>query len=97
MQVRLAEVVTGAAAVLTGEEKARVRADVFHHLAGIAVAPTVKALTDRCGDGNFLEHLYNVVRTRTQRGQMLDRHPLRIIGADFNKVARRVTSRTLRA
>ena len=47
MQVRLAEMVSGTAAVLTGEEKARVRADVFHHLAGIAVAPTVKALTDR--------------------------------------------------
>src|SRR5687767_14439028 len=46
MQVRLAEVVSGAA-VLTGEEKARVRADVFHHLAGIAMAPTVKALHDR--------------------------------------------------
>jgi DNA-binding MarR family transcriptional regulator len=50
-----------------------------------------------CGDGTFLAHLYNVVRTRTQRGQMLDQHPLQIIGADFNKVARRVTSRTLRA
>ena len=49
-----------------------------------------------CGDGTFLAHLYNVVRTRTQRGQVLDRHPLHIIGADFNKVARRVTSRTLR-
>ena len=50
-----------------------------------------------CGDGTFLAHLYNVVRNRTQRGELLDRHPLHIIGADFNKVARRVTSRTLRA
>jgi hypothetical protein len=49
-----------------------------------------------CGDGTFLAHLYNVVTTRTQRGQMLAQHPLHIIGADFNKVARRVTSRTLR-
>jgi len=50
-----------------------------------------------CGDGTFLAHLYNVVKTRTQRGQLLDQYPLHIIGADFNKVARRVTSRTLRA
>jgi hypothetical protein len=49
-----------------------------------------------CGDGTFLAHLYNVVKTRTQRGQVLAQHPLHIIGADFNKVARRVTSRTLR-
>jgi hypothetical protein len=50
-----------------------------------------------CGDGTFLEHLYNVVKTRTQRGQVLEQYPLHIIGADFNKVARRVTSRRLRA
>jgi len=49
-----------------------------------------------CGDGTFLAHLYNVVKTRTHRGQLLEQHPLHIIGADFNKVARRVTSRTLR-
>src|SRR5215203_2001681 len=47
MQVRIADVVSGATTVPTGEEKARVRADVFHHLAGIAVAPTVTALNDR--------------------------------------------------
>ena len=49
-----------------------------------------------CGDGTFLAHLYSVVKTRTLRGRMLDQHPLLMIGADFNKVARRVTSRTLR-
>jgi len=49
-----------------------------------------------CGDGTFLEHLYSVVKTRTARGQMLDMHPLIIVGADFNKVARRVAKQTLR-
>ncbi len=49
-----------------------------------------------CGDGTFLEHLYQVVKERTLRGQELDREPLLIIGADFNKVARRVTKQTLR-
>jgi len=49
-----------------------------------------------CGDGTFLEHLYSVVKTRTARGQALDKHPLVIVGADFNKVARRVAKQTLR-
>ncbi|MBI2818514.1 MAG: class I SAM-dependent methyltransferase [Acidobacteria bacterium] len=48
-----------------------------------------------CGDGTLLEHLYFVVKTRTARGRVLEKHPLTLIGADFNKVARRVTKRTL--
>jgi hypothetical protein len=49
-----------------------------------------------CGDGSFLKHLYEVVRTRTARGAKLADHPLVIVGADFNKVARRLTKQTLR-
>jgi hypothetical protein len=49
-----------------------------------------------CGDGTFLEHLYEVVKDRTARGRVLDEHPLIVVGADFNKVARRVTKQTLR-
>ncbi|TMQ23359.1 MAG: hypothetical protein E6J90_10685 [Deltaproteobacteria bacterium] len=49
-----------------------------------------------CGDGTLLAHLYRVVAEHTLRGRMLDAHPLIIIGADFNKVARRVTRQTLR-
>lgn len=48
------------------------------------------------GDGTFLTHLYEVVRDRTPRGRVLDEYPLFIVGADFNKLARRATSRTLR-
>jgi hypothetical protein len=49
-----------------------------------------------CGDGTFLDHLYSVVKARTARGQVLDKHPLALVGADFNKVARRVAKQTLR-
>ena len=49
-----------------------------------------------CGDGSFLEHLYSVVKNKTERGKVLDKHPLILVGADFNKVARRVTKQTLR-
>jgi len=49
-----------------------------------------------CGDGTLLEHLYCVIKTRTLRGSLLDKHPLLIVGADFNKVARRITKQRLR-
>jgi len=49
-----------------------------------------------CGDGSFLEHLYSVVKNQTARGQVLEKHPLILVGADFNKVARRVAKQTLR-
>jgi len=49
-----------------------------------------------CGDAAFLEHLYFVVKNHTARGQVLDKHPLILVGADFNKVARRVAKQTLR-
>ncbi|MGA7295164.1 MAG: hypothetical protein WBW53_16175 [Terriglobales bacterium] len=49
-----------------------------------------------CGDASFLEHLYFAVKNKTERGKVLDKHPLILIGADFNKVARRVAKQTLR-
>jgi len=49
-----------------------------------------------CGDGTLLEHLYCVVKSQTARGSVLDRHPLLLVGVDFNKVARRITKQTLR-
>lgn len=49
-----------------------------------------------CGDGSFLEHLYFVVKNHTARGAVLDQHPLILVGADFNKVARRVAKQKLR-
>ena len=50
-----------------------------------------------CGDGTLLAHLYSVVKERTARGRELDTHPLIIVGADFNKVARRAAKQTLHA
>jgi hypothetical protein len=49
-----------------------------------------------CGDGTLLAHLYRVVVEHTLRGQLLEQHPLILIGADFNKVARRAATKTLR-
>jgi len=49
-----------------------------------------------CGDGTLLEHLFCVIKNRTLRGGLLDKYPLLVVGADFNKVARRITKQGLR-
>jgi hypothetical protein len=49
-----------------------------------------------CGDGSLLEHLYSIVKQQSARGRVLDQRPLVMIGADFNKVARRAAKQTLR-
>jgi hypothetical protein len=49
-----------------------------------------------CGDGTLLDHLYSVVKSQTRRGEVLDEYPLMMVGADFNKVARRITTQRLR-
>lgn len=49
-----------------------------------------------CGDGSFLEHLYFTVKNQTARGAALEKHPLILVGADFNRVARRVAKQTLK-
>ncbi|MBZ5523927.1 MAG: class I SAM-dependent methyltransferase [Acidobacteriia bacterium] len=43
-----------------------------------------------CGDATLLLHLYEVVRDQTARGKVLEDHPLMLVGADFNRVARKV-------
>ena len=48
-----------------------------------------------CGNGAYLEHLYEVVSQRTERGKMLDEHPLFLVGADYNQAALKVTRANL--
>ncbi len=44
-----------------------------------------------CGNGAYLQHLYEVIEQRTLRGTMLDDHPLFLVGADYNQAALKVT------
>lgn len=48
-----------------------------------------------CGNGAFLQHIFEVISQRTLRGEMLDDYPLLLVGADFNEVALRVTRKNL--
>jgi hypothetical protein len=49
-----------------------------------------------CGDGTFLQHAFQVIRDRTARGKVLAEYPLLIVGADVNKVARRITKQNFK-
>lgn len=44
-----------------------------------------------CGNGAFLIHLYNLIEKQTLRGKHLDKHPLLLVGADYNDAALKVT------
>jgi SAM-dependent methyltransferase len=40
-----------------------------------------------CGNGAFLKHLFTVIESQTYRGTLLEEHPLKIIGVDYNEAA----------
>ncbi|WP_264521126.1 class I SAM-dependent methyltransferase [Flavobacterium sp. N1994] len=48
-----------------------------------------------CGNGAFLEHMFDVIERQTQRGKMLDEHPLFLVGVDYNEAAIKVTRANL--
>ena len=48
-----------------------------------------------CGNGAFLEHIFDVIEQRTERGKHLEEHPLFLVGADYNQVAIDVSRRNL--
>jgi hypothetical protein len=48
-----------------------------------------------CGNGAFLEHLFEVIYRQTKRGKMLDEYPLFLVGVDYNEAALKVTRANL--
>ena len=48
-----------------------------------------------CGNGAFLQHLFEVIDGQTERGKMLEEHPLFLVGVDYNDAALRVTRANL--
>jgi len=48
-----------------------------------------------CGNGAFLQHLYNVIEQQTLRGKMLEDYPLILVGADYNETALKITKANL--
>ncbi|MCB0382910.1 MAG: class I SAM-dependent methyltransferase, partial [Psychroserpens sp.] len=48
-----------------------------------------------CGNGAFIQHIFDVIEYQTARGKMLDEYPLLLVGADFNQAALKVTRANL--
>ena len=48
-----------------------------------------------CGNGAYLQHLFEVIAQKTLRGTMLEDHPLFLVGADYNQAALKVTRANL--
>ena len=49
-----------------------------------------------CGNGKFIEHVFQVICAKTKRGTQLDKYPLTIIGCDYNQKAIEVTQQNLK-
>jgi SAM-dependent methyltransferase len=45
-----------------------------------------------CGNGTLLEKAYNVIKNSTRRGKHLDKYPIKLIGADFNRKSLEATT-----
>ncbi|MGH2664728.1 class I SAM-dependent methyltransferase [Flavobacterium sp.] len=48
-----------------------------------------------CGNGAFLQHIFEVIERQTLRGKMFDEYPLFLVGADYNQAALKVTRANL--
>ncbi len=48
-----------------------------------------------CGNGAFIEHIFDVIEYQTLRGKHLEEYPLLLVGADFNHAALKVTRANL--
>lgn len=48
-----------------------------------------------CGNGAFIQHIFDVIEHQTSRGKLLDEYPLLLVGADYNKAALKVTRANL--
>jgi len=60
------------------------------------IAEQPKGILDMgCGNGAFIQHIFEVIEHQTLRGILLDDYPLLLVGADFNQAALKVTRANL--
>ncbi|RMZ60481.1 class I SAM-dependent methyltransferase [Chryseobacterium nematophagum] len=48
-----------------------------------------------CGNGAFIQHIFETIERHTIRGKMLEEHPLFLVGADYNPAALKATRANL--
>ena len=70
--------------------------DIIIKLFNLPIEQQPKGILDMgCGNGAFLQHLFEVIDRQTLRGKMLDEYPLFLVGADYNQAALKVTRANL--
>lgn len=70
--------------------------EIIIKLFNLPIAQQPRGILDMgCGNGAFLEHIFDVIERQTLRGKMLDTHPLFLVGADYNQAALKVTRANL--
>ena len=74
----------------------RVIDEIIINLFNKPISEQPKGILDvGCGNGAFLKHLFNVIENQTNRGKVLEEHPLLLIGVDYNEAALKITRKNL--
>lgn len=70
--------------------------EIIVRLFDLPIEEQPKGILDMgCGNGAFLQHIFEVIDRQTLRGKMLDEYPLFLVGADYNQAALKVTRANL--
>jgi hypothetical protein len=70
--------------------------EIIIKLFNLPIAEQPKGILDMgCGNGAFLQHIFEVIDRQTLRGKMLDDYPLFLVGVDYNQAALKVTRANL--
>jgi len=70
--------------------------EILIHLFNLPIEQQPKGILDMgCGNGAFLQHIFEVIDRQTLRGKMLDEYPLFLVGVDYNQTALKVSRANL--
>ena len=70
--------------------------EIIIHIFNKPIEEQPKGILDMgCGNGAFIQHIFEVIEHQTLRGKLLDDYPLLLVGADFNQAALKVTRANL--
>ncbi|UFH35533.1 class I SAM-dependent methyltransferase [Flavobacterium acetivorans] len=70
--------------------------EIIIKLFNLPIEEQPKGILDMgCGNGAFLQHIFDVIDRQTLRGKMLDDYPLFLVGVDYNQAALKVTRANL--
>lgn len=70
--------------------------EIIIKLFNLPIEQQPKGILDMgCGNGAFLQHIFDVIDRQTLRGKMLDDYPLFLVGVDYNQAALKVTRANL--